>query len=668
MVQEGEMQIDPEMGTIRQEMTDAEKALADLAEVVLSIDCDPVQNTLRVLQYALDAVQGQFVLLNKFDFERCRIVTRQGCFLPAGFRRAGKLSGRICYEELIRGDRELAFFPDLNHTRYMISDPDVRQYRLRSYIGTPIRLAGRSVGSLAVFGDQPHEFDQNACNVLRISAQLIAFIEERRQFEQQLQRKRANDKLLSAISTKAMATRDPAFLDFCLENIGRLLAPDTACLFWFDHQSNEFTAHHSHWTPRGLASGSQYAEAEMFAIPLIKSVIEAQRPFACNDTAALTDKAARKFYRRKQVGAFLLMPIWDGQKVLGLLAMHMCSGSRQWEEESLDTLAAIMGIIAQWKQGSAIYYQLDESQALNSQMIQLSPSAIYQIDFLDRRFTRVNDYMCKTTGYSEEELLAMNPEELLAPSSRYKMFKRMADMSSGRSVSDSIDLKIKTRSGSIEWGRFHIRHLYENRRIWGANVVAHLITKQKKIQRELARHHRKLESLVKDRTFELSLANQKLREEVARRTQTAKELRMKSERLKELNTAMSVLLDKRNEDRLRFEENIRVNLVQLIEPYLDRLDNSGLNASQQQLLDVIRMNLNEVMGSPMPELSAKYYIFSPAELQVANLIRKGRTSKEMAQILNISSRTVESYRNSIRKKLGLKKKKVNLKTYLSSKE
>jgi DNA-binding CsgD family transcriptional regulator len=159
-----------------------------------------------------------------------------------------------------------------------------------------------------------------------------------------------------------------------------------------------------------------------------------------------------------------------------------------------------------------------------------------------------------------------------------------------------------------------------------------------------------------------------LREEIVRGQNSAHELHLKTGRLEELNTAMRVLLDKRDEDRLRIEENIRVNLVQLIEPYLDLLGKSGLNPSQQQYLDVIRLNLNEVAGSPMPELSAKYYIFSPTELQVANLIRKGRTTKEMACLLNLSPRTVESYRNNVRKKLGLKNTKVNLKTYLSSRE
>ena len=102
----------------------------------------------------------------------------------------------------------------------------------------------------------------------------------------------------------------------------------------------------------------------------------------------------------------------------------------------------------------------------------------------------------------------------------------------------------------------------------------------------------------------LSLANQKLREEVARRENTEKELLAKTERLKEMNTAMRVLLDKRNEDSLQAEENIRVNLAQLIEPYLDRLDRSDLTAPQQQLLSVIRTNLEEVIGSPMPDAAS----------------------------------------------------------------
>ena len=351
-----------------------------------------------------------------------------------------------------------------------------------------------------------------------------------------------------------------------------------------------------------------------------------------------------------------------------MLAMHMREGELRWDEEDLETFMAISGIIAQWKEGRDISHELDESQALIYQLFQLSPAAIYQIDLRKLRLTKVNDQVCKATGYTEEELLRISPDEMLTPASRQLLQQRMIDLEAGRSLPDNIELEIKTKDGNLQWGHFHIRHLYKDGKIWGANVAVHVITEQKKIHSELANYRRSLETLVAERTKELSLANQKLREEVARREDTEKELLAKTGRLKEMNTAMRVLLDKRNEDRLQAEENIRVNLVQLIEPYLDRLDRSDLATPQRQLLDVIRTNLEEVVGSPMPELSAKYYIFSPGELQVANLIRKGKTTKETAELLGISARTVESYRNSIRRKLGLKNKRVNLKTYLSSKE
>jgi DNA-binding CsgD family transcriptional regulator len=183
---------------------------------------------------------------------------------------------------------------------------------------------------------------------------------------------------------------------------------------------------------------------------------------------------------------------------------------------------------------------------------------------------------------------------------------------------------------------------------------------------ELGKYRRQLETLVQSRTAELARTNAMLREEIERRAEATEKLRASSDSLKEMNTAMRVLLNKRTEDYQRAEEIIRMNLKELIDPYLERLENSGISHSQKRLLNVIRMNLDDVAGSSTPEFSSKYYILSPNEVQVVNLIRKGKTSKEMSRLLNVSVRTIEAYRNSIRKKFNLKNKKINLRTYLSS--
>ncbi|MGD9223451.1 MAG: LuxR C-terminal-related transcriptional regulator [Desulfobacteraceae bacterium] len=189
---------------------------------------------------------------------------------------------------------------------------------------------------------------------------------------------------------------------------------------------------------------------------------------------------------------------------------------------------------------------------------------------------------------------------------------------------------------------------------------------QIKSQHRWANQQQELERLVRERTRELAKTNKQLREQIEQRARATEKLRAYSKRLEEMNTAMRVLLDKHSEDRRRSEELIRLNIKELLDPYLERLGNSELRSHQRQLVDVIRENLEEVIGSTASAFSSKFFMFSPNELQVVNLIRTGKTTKEMALLLNLSTRTIEAYRTSIRKKLNLKHKKINLRTYLSS--
>lgn len=647
-----------------------EQVLVDLAALIASMEqVDESEALGKALAFVLDFFGGCFAVFNRFDLPRGQIVTEHGYRLPESYQHSAPLAGRICYEELIVARKPHAFLSDLSHTDYVSTDPNVSRFGLRAYAGTVVRLPGRLIGSLVVYDHRPRAFDESGRMVLSIVSHWLAGIYARRLLERRLAQKAVNEKMLSSISAKAISTPDDAFVEFCLQTIGQTLGLDLACLQWYDLENQRFDAGLFHWEPHS-ASSEKVAVPPLCPIdlPPIREVLVRREPYCCSDSDTIDDAAMRTHPLWLKFKSFALVPICKREKTCGLFTMAIKNERRDWAEEELDTLMTIMGIIAQWKEACAIARQLDESQALNEQLYQLSPAAIYRIDLRNLRLLKVNAESCRYTGYTEEELMAMPADQLLTPSSREAFYSQLADIAAGKPVPEDLEVEFTTKRGSTEWGLLHIRHLYENGEVWGANVVAHLITEQKKAREELDGYRRRLETLVEERTRELSLANQKLREEIARRAEATKELHMKSERLTELNTAMRVLLDKRNEDRLRAEENIRVNLVQLIEPYLDRMGHSGLNEAQQQLLNVIRMNLNEVVGPPMPELSAKYYIFSPGELQVANLIRKGRTTKDMARLLNISPRTVESYRNNIRKKLGLKSKKVNLKTYLSSKE
>jgi PAS domain S-box-containing protein len=405
------------------------------------------------------------------------------------------------------------------------------------------------------------------------------------------------------------------------------------------------------------------------AISLKSFVDEKQNVAVCQDLQKSDFCAAMPKSCEYRVRSYLGCPVHLNGELHGAL-MAFDSEPRLFDASQIvmiKLLAILIAFVEAYREVQQFFeVRLNESEALKDQVLQLSPAAIYTIDLREHRFMAVNEFMCQSTGYTEEELLAMKPYDLLTADSRQRFFQRWESIDAGIPVSSDMELEIRTKDGAIKWGQFHVRHLYKDDKIIGANVVAHLVTEQKRARDELSRYRRQLEELIQSRTAELARTNALLREEIVRRTEATEKLRISSDSLKEMNTAMRVLLNKRTEDYRRAEEIIRMNLKELIDPYLERLENSGMSRPQRQLVDVIRMNLDEVAGSSMPVLSSKYYMLSPNEVQVVNLIRKGKTTKEMSRLLNVSVRTIEAYRNSIRKKFSLKNKKINLRTYLSS--
>jgi CheY-like chemotaxis protein/DNA-binding CsgD family transcriptional regulator len=143
-------------------------------------------------------------------------------------------------------------------------------------------------------------------------------------------------------------------------------------------------------------------------------------------------------------------------------------------------------------------------------------------------------------------------------------------------------------------------------------------------------------------------------------------LKVKARELEEANTALGVLLKRREQDHKEWIENVQANIEELIDPYLRKLDETRLNETQQAYVDELKLGLAEI-GSPfINKLSHKYANLSPMQVQIANLIKAGKESKDIAKILGVSLNTVMVHRYHLRTKLGIRGNKVNLRSYLSS--
>jgi DNA-binding NarL/FixJ family response regulator len=143
-------------------------------------------------------------------------------------------------------------------------------------------------------------------------------------------------------------------------------------------------------------------------------------------------------------------------------------------------------------------------------------------------------------------------------------------------------------------------------------------------------------------------------------------VRERTRDLEEANTALRVLLNSRDDDRTALEQSMLHNLHELVLPCLEKLKTGKLQERQRSLLGLLETNLRDIASPMMRSLTMQNLRFTPAEISVANCIRHGKTTRDIAALLQLSVKTVHFHRDNIRRKCGIKNKKVNLRTFLAS--
>jgi PAS domain S-box-containing protein len=245
----------------------------------------------------------------------------------------------------------------------------------------------------------------------------------------------------------------------------------------------------------------------------------------------------------------------------------------------------------------------------------------------------VNLSLCKMLGYRPDEMLGKTPFDFVDDVNRKIFYEQLSKISATSHRSYEITLKKKNGEDVNTFiNATTIRD--ESGEVQGAFALITDITDMKQTEQRLK--------------------------------QREKELERKSIRLEEMNTALKILLEKRDEDKKELEEKIMTNVKELVLPYVTKLKNTDLNDRQEIFADIIHSNIEEIISPFAHKLSHKYLNFTPTEIKVAFLVKQGLRTKEIAKMLGSSPETITRHRKSMRKKLKLTDKKSNLRTHLLS--
>jgi len=130
------------------------------------------------------------------------------------------------------------------------------------------------------------------------------------------------------------------------------------------------------------------------------------------------------------------------------------------------------------------------------------------------------------------------------------------------------------------------------------------------------------------------------------------------------NRELQALLQKSGDDQTRLGDNARRNVQTLLKPLIAMIARDACSAEQRQWLDGLNERVDDLARNLLPRLDLSSYRLTPQEMRIARMIRDGARSKTIARRLEVSVRTVESFRRRLRAKLGIRGRPRNLRTVL----
>ena len=258
---------------------------------------------------------------------------------------------------------------------------------------------------------------------------------------------------------------------------------------------------------------------------------------------------------------------------------------------------------------------------------------------VDRKQLWVNRKTVDLFQYSKKELEGHTTRKLYPTQEAYEQLGREAYPTLLLGHLYETEQKLIRRDGTPIWVKYNGKAVEPNDLSKGTIWILEDITERKRTEKELLEMHGDLERKVLERTAALE----------------------------KTNTTLAMMLDYAHKTETDIQERVVSNLRSNILSIVDMLKQQPLTTNTLELVGLLETTTYNLAHPFARNLESQLLKLTTREIQLANFIRLGKSTKELMVLLDLSARTVESHRNNLRKKLGLNNKKINLRTYLNSK-
>jgi PAS domain S-box-containing protein len=248
--------------------------------------------------------------------------------------------------------------------------------------------------------------------------------------------------------------------------------------------------------------------------------------------------------------------------------------------------------------------------------------------FINRAFERI-------TGYTAHDILGRNCRFIQGKDRRQPGTRAIRE-AIRQHKSCHVLLRNYRKNGELFWNELYLSPVFGvNGELTHYIGVQTDVTARVEAEDKLKQYKTELESMVKKQT----------------------------QSLEEKNIALKEMLTQLDSEKKALEEKIASNVDSVLLPLVDRLRRKG-GRRMARPMQLLGNSLREISSGFGRGLERKLYRLTAREMQVCHLIKQGMTTKDIADFLSTSLKTVDNQRNTIRRKLGILKKNISLPSFL----